>query len=160
MPSLIRVFSHAVKGSLRLQNRSNLRFTEKSRCELCVKAEKRNFGDFEALDRLKISALLERSRKRFFSYFGFLLVFRFHQKWNIARFRVSLNAKKEMSTVRAKMRDIGGLRQDRDSEAIVIRFLPYPHAKACLPLPYREWKKGQGLRSNLRSPCAFWNDPP
>lgn len=90
-----RVFLRAVKGSLRLQNRLNLRFTEKSRCELGAKAEKRNFGDFEALDRLKISALLERSRKRFFSYFGFLLVFRFHQKWNIARLRVSPNAKKK-----------------------------------------------------------------
>ena len=77
MPSLIRVFSHAVKGSLRLQNRSNLRFTEKSRCELCVKAEKRNFGDFEALDRLKISALLEDPGSAFFSYFGFLSVFVF-----------------------------------------------------------------------------------
>ena len=65
-----------------------------------------------------------------------------------------------MSTVRAKMRDIGGLRQDRDSEAIVYDFFPIPTLKRACHCPIGSGKKGKGCVATCEALALFGTTHP
>ena len=109
-----RVFGSCGKGFATPSKSLKFAIYGKITLRTCAKAEKRNFADFEALDREKFTTLLGDSRKRFFSFLG---------KMHASAFLQTRNRKREL---RLKYRAMGWVVQDRDSSHNVYVFLLSP----------------------------------